>query len=235
MTSRRRGVKLYKDSMIRTFILSLTLLTITKGYCQSNFKGKETFSFNLLVGYQSFFNPDDLNSKLTNNNFTKVRIPNLSLGGEFAVVGGKEVLKFQFRGTGLFAKESVQDATLQSMTISLLYGRDVLKSQDKTFLYPFVGFRMFDHTLLGQSTDGKKLNAWKVNFDFLAGVGLKQFLNADLKGIFNNIDINAGASLPAINGKWKKDGSEYVTGAYKLKPTYYLVFTIGRGFRPAVI
>ena len=221
--------------MSRLVMIVISVFIFENGTGQADYKQNETFSFNLLIGHQSFFNSAHLDEKLLANNFTKVSAPNLSFGIEFAAVGKKDVLKTQMRGTGLFVNDDTKEATLSSTTISLEYGRDLLRSKDKTFLYPFIGFRWFDHTLIGHSTDGKKLDAWKINFDFLFGIGLKQFLNSDLRGVFNDLDLSMGASLPVINGRWKEDGAEYVAGTFKLKSTWFLTFTIGRGFRPAPV
>lgn len=200
---------------------------------QSEFKKAETFSLNLLSGYQSIYNKDDINKSLIANNFTALATPSFSVGLELAVCGGKELLKAQFRFSGLFIKENVQESSLITTTAALQYGRDLLVKKEKTYLYPFIGIRMFDNSILGNSSDGKKMDAWKINFDFMAGIGLKQFLNYSLKGVFNNFDISSGISVPAINGRWKKEGAEYITGTFKIKPTWYITFTIGRAFRPA--
>lgn len=222
-------------TMRKLTFLILTSVLFKYSVGQSDFKNDGAFYFNFLIGYQSFFKADDINTKLVANNFTKLSTPGLSAGFDFGGVDKKTVLTAQFRFSGIFTNQSAKESILQSTTIGLQYGRDLLKNKERTYLYPFLGFRMFDHTLTGQSSDGKKLDALKVNFDFITGFGFKQFLNAGLKGVFNNLDLSIGASLPAINGRWKKDGAEYVTGTFKLKPTYFLTFSIGRGFRPAGI
>jgi hypothetical protein len=216
-------------------VLAFPVLFSIFSNAQSEFKQAGAMSFNLVAGYQSLFRTSDVDAKLTANNFTPLATPRVCWGGEFATVEKKIILKFQFRGTGIFVKNSVREASLQTMSLALQFGQDLLPAKEKTFFFPFLGFRWFDQTILGKSTDDKKLYAGKSSFDFMGGFGLKHFFNTELRGAFNNVDISLGASLPAINGRWKNQGSEFVSGTYKLKPTWYITLSIGRGFRPASI
>ena len=193
-------------------------------------------AFNLLVGYPSLPTQDDIDAKLIANNFTKLNNSPLTLGIEFAIAGKKSVGKVQFRGTSIFTSKKVQEMTNQSASISFQYGYDLLPHAPKTYFYPFAGLRYFNWTIFGRSTTDKKLSAAKSNFDVLTGLGLKQFLNNDLHGVFNNVDLTGGISLPFTNGKWNgfdDTDASFISGTMKNKMTYFITLTIGRGFRPA--
>jgi hypothetical protein len=222
--------------MVRYLIVTLFLLTSFVSLGQTNFKETEEMAFNLLVGYQSFPAQDDIDTKLTSNNFTKLNNSPLTLGVEFSAIGKKGIGKVQFRGTSIFTSKKVQEMTNQSASISFQYGYDILPKAPKTFLYPFAGIRYFNWTIFGKSTMGTNLSAAKGLFDVLAGVGLRQFLNNDLHGLFNNLDINFGASFPLSNGKWKAfndTDASFIQGTMKNGITYFMTLTIGRGFRAA--
>ncbi len=220
--------------MLRFYILTISLLTYFISLAQTNYKQTEEMSFNLLVGFQSFPAQKDIDAKLTSNNFSKLNNSPLTFGIEFSVIGKKAIGKAQFRGTSIFTSKKVQEMTNQSASISFQYGYDLLPQAKKTFLYPFAGFRLFNWTIFGKTTFGNKLSAEKTLFDFLAGVGLRQFLNNDLHGVFNNLDINFGSSFPLTNGKWNafnNTNASFIKGTMKNQMTYFVTLTVGRGFR----
>ena len=222
--------------MVRYFILIIFLLTNFICIAQTNYKETEQMAFNLLVGYQSFPAQGDIDAKLTVNNFTKLSNSPLALGVEFSAIGNKGIGKVQFRGTSIFTSKKVQEMTNQSASISFQYGYDILPKAPKTYLYPFAGIRYFNWTIFGKSTTGNNLSAAKGLFDVLAGVGLRQFLNNDLHGVFNNLDINFGTSFPLSSGKWKAfndTDASFIQGTMKNRMAYFVTLTIGRGFRPA--
>ncbi len=193
-------------------------------------------SFNIITGYQSFPLTDDIDQRLLANKFESLKTSPFTLGIEFAVAGKKAILKSQFRGTSIFVSHKVKRPTLQPASISVQYGIDLLQNVPKTYLYPFGGIRYANWTLFGRSTDDKELSADKNNFDFITGIGLKQFLNDDLRGAFNNFDINFGVALSLTNGKWNGRGeadASFIEGTYKNRTSYFILLTIGRGFRPA--
>lgn len=128
----------------------------------------------------------------------------------------------------MFVKKHANSSTLKTFTVALLYGRDILPNAERTYLYPFTGFKIFNYTIQGEASSGKKLDAGSVNLEIPIGIGLKHFFKSDVLYLFNNMDLNAGFSLPAISGKWKKNGAEYLTGTNTLKTTFF--FTIAIGF-----
>ena len=222
--------------MLRIIFLTYLLLTNFISFGQSNYKQTEQMSFNLLLGFQSFPSQGDIDAKLISNNFTKLNKSPFTLGIELSAIGKKEILKAQFRGTSLFTFKKVQEMTNQSASISLQYGYDILPKASKTYLYPFAGIRYFNWTIFGKSTTDNKLTADRSMFDLLAGLGLRQFLNDNLNGVFNNLDLNIGTSFPLSSGKWHTfDDTDisFIKGTMKNKMTYFITLTIGRGFRPA--
>lgn len=224
--------------MLRFFFFTVFTFSNYLSLGQTNYKETETMAFNLIAGYQSFPSQADIDAKLIANKFTKLHNSPLTFGIEFAVTGKKSIGKAQFRGTSIFVSKKVKESTNQSASISFQYGYDILPKASKTYLYPCVGIRLFNWTLYGRSTDDNKLAADKNNLDMLAGLGLKQFLNDDLHGVFNNLDITLGVSFPLTNGKWGgRDDTDatFIQGTMKNKMTYFFTLTIGRGFRPAII
>ena len=220
--------------MLRLSFLIALILTTIISFGQTNYKETEEMSFNLLVGYQSFPAQTDIDTKLLANSFTKLNNSPFTLGLEFSAIGQKAILKTQFRGTSLFTSKKVQEMTNQSASLSIQYGYDLLPHAPKTFLYPFAGIRYFNWAIFGKSSTGTKLSADRNLFDAVAGIGLRQFLNDDLHGFFNNIDINFGTSFPMTSGNWKgydHTDVSFIHGTMKNKMTYFITLTIGRGFR----
>ena len=214
-------------------LLSASTLNL-KGQC--NFKETETMAFNLVLGLETFQSPGELDSNLINNNFTKLNNSPLTFGFEFSIASRKSTLKTQLRGTNIFVSRNGQEMTNQGSSISLQYGYDLLSYSFKTYAYPFIGIRYYNWKIFGKSQDEKKLSASKNEFDALIGIGLRQFLNDDLRGVFNNIDINLGVSLPLTNGKWNSADeihNSIIEGTMVNKTSYFILLTIGRGFRPA--
>ena len=84
--------------MLRYFIFTAFIFTNFVLLGQTNYKETETMAFNLLVGYQSFPSQDDIDAKLTANNFTKLNNSPLTLGIEFAIAGKKVLVKFNLEG-----------------------------------------------------------------------------------------------------------------------------------------
>ena len=195
-------------------------------------------AFNLVTGYQSFPSQEDIDAKLIANKFTKLNNSPFTLGVEFSAAGKKSYIKSQFRGTNIFTSKKIQEMTNQSASISFQYGYDLLSKSPKTYIYPFVAIRYYNWTIFGKSTDSKKLSADRNLLDALTGIGLRQFLNNDLHGVFNNLDISIGLSLPLTNGKWNgldDTDASFISGTMKNKTTYFILLTIGRGFRPAKV
>jgi hypothetical protein len=218
--------------------IAVLILTVPNLNGQTNYKETDAIAFNLVAGYQGFPSQADIDTKLTSNNFTKLNNSPFTLGVEFAVTGKHSVLKSQFRGTNVFTSKKVQEMTNQSASISFQYGYDLLSKSPRTYLYPFAAIRYYNWTIFGKSTDGKKLSADRNLFDALMGIGLRQFLNNDLHGVFNNLDISFGLSLPLTNGKWNAfddTDASFIAGTMKNKPTFFVLVTIGRGFRPAKV
>lgn len=221
-------VRILKRTML-TLLASflIVILSLNNLQAQLNLKQKKNFSFNIKVGYQSFSNTEALDKALTANNFTTVATPHSIVAIEFAGMAKKNIIKTQFgAGNGLFVKKSGRP-TLRTSSVSILYGRDILSEAERTYLYPFAGVRMLRYSLPGESSDGKSLKAKKDNYDIPVGIGLKHYFKSEVLYVFNNIDFNAAFTLPVVNGKWKDDGAEYVTGTYKLKPTFYFTAAIG--------
>lgn len=222
--------------MLRLLFIPILLLELLHAHGQSSYKSTETMSFNVVTGYQSFPSSDDIDQKLIANQFESLKASTFALGIEFTVAGKKSIGKAQFRGTSLFVSHKVKQPTLQPASIAIQYGVDLLQKAPKTYLYPFGGIRYANWTLWGQSADDRKLAAVKNNFDFTAGIGLKQFLNDDLRGVFNNIDLNLGMAIPLSNGRWQpydKTDVTFIKGTYKNQQSYFILLTIGRAFRPA--
>jgi hypothetical protein len=222
--------------MLHYFFLVGSFLTSTISFSQTNYKETEQMAFNLLVGYQSFPQQDDIDSKLIAKDFTKLNNSPFTLGVEFSAIGKHSIGKVQFRGTSIFTSKKVQEMTNQSASISFQYGYDILPKASKTYLYPFAGIRYFNWTIFGKSTTDNKLTVDRSMFDFLAGFGVRQFLNDNLNGFFNNLDLNIGTSFPLTSGKWhtfEDTDISFINGTMKNKVTYFITLTIGRGFRPA--
>lgn len=194
---------------------------------QSSFKQEKHRFFNFIAGFRSMPGAARLNDRLTSNNFTNVSTPHFIFGIEYGSVVKKNILKMKFSNTGLFVGKNSLHSRIRTGSISLKYGRDILSKAERTYLYPFVGYNVFIYNLLGNSPDGKKLNAAKTDFDFVTGIGLKHFFKKDLIGLFNNIDFNADISMPVITGRWRQKGSEYLVGMYKLKSVFDFTASIG--------
>lgn len=215
-------------SMFRTLFLAFIFLTINKIYAQPGFKKNSYFSFNLIAGYQSFPHPGDLDRQLKANNFTDVSLSHIAYGIEMAIAAKKNIFKYQLKGTNAFTKRNSIPSKLRSTELGLMYGRDILFKSDRSYIYPFIGFELFGYNLLGQSSDGKRLNSHKTSYGVLFGLGLKQFLNDNLEGLLNNIDLNTCLTLPIANAKWQKEGSLYVTETFKAEPTFNVTLSIGK-------
>jgi len=220
--------------MIRPLLVVFFLFIFTLANGQTSYKSTETMSFNLVTGYQSFPSSEDINQRLTANQFERLKASPFTLGIELTVAGKKAIAKTQFRGTSIFMSHKVKRPTLQPASISIQYGIDVLRKAPKTYLYPFGGIRYANWTLWGRSAGGTKLAAVKNNFDATVGLGLKQFLNDDLQGFFNNIDLNIGIAVPLSNGRWQpydETDATFIKGTYKNQQSYFVLLTIGRAFR----
>src|SRR6476620_490298 len=107
--------------MLKFLLLQTLLLTFTVLRGQTNYKGTETISFNIITGYQSFPPTGDIDQNLTANKFENLKVSPFTLGIELAVAGKKSVGKIQFRGTSIFVSHKVQQPTLQPASISFQY------------------------------------------------------------------------------------------------------------------
>ncbi len=186
--------------------------------------------FNPLIGYQTLPDSKDLDAKLISNNISTVKTPNHAFGMAFGAADRKKILFGHFFGTGLFVRPNTSSSVIKCTSISICYGRGILYTSDRTFLYPFLGARMFYIQALGKSFSEDVLDAAKTNLDAMMGITIKHFTNPNLLGVFNNFDLSCGFTHPIANGNWKFHGAEFVNGTYKAKPTFYFTFSIGRGF-----
>ncbi len=222
------NIQISKPMLLKLYVAFLFfIIPLSNMKAQSVFKQEKHRFFNFIAGFQSMPGATRLNDRLTSNNFTNVLTPHFIFGIEYGGVRKKNLVKMKFSSTGLFVGKNSQHSRIRTNSISFKYGRDILSKAERTYLYPFVGYNLFTYNLLGNSPDGKKLNATKIDFDFVTGIGLKHFFKKDLLGLFNNIDLNAGISMPVITGRWRQKGSEYLVGLYKLESVFDFTASIG--------
>ena len=198
-----------------------------KAQSQLHFKQQKHRTVSIIGGYQFISNKASLNSNLTSNNFTSLSTPHFLFGIEIGGVAKKNILKTEFFSTGQFVSKNIHQSTLVTSGVSFKYGRDILDHADRTFLYPFAGYNLFVCRLYGQSGDTKKLNATKIDFGLVTGIGFKYFFKRDIMSFFSSIDFSSGLTLNLIKGKWKNEGSQYLAGTKTLQPLYFFTAAIG--------
>jgi hypothetical protein len=202
-------------------------------YAQEDFKKPDPFTLNLVAAYEAPHSFSDLNNKLTANGFEKVTYSPFGFGFEFSGSGKRSFLIDQFYFGDLFTSKSGYKTRITVTNISILYGYDILPKAKLTYLYPLAGLRLHDISINSKRTDDIKIDAHKPVFEALLGLGARQFLNRQMKGVFNNVGLNFLLSLPVINSRWRKDGREFISGTYTIKPAFSMNLSFGRGFYPA--
>jgi hypothetical protein len=204
-------------------------------YAQEDFKKPDPFTLNLVAAYENPHSFSDLNNKLTANGFQKVTYSPFGFGFEFSGSGKRSFLIDQFYFGDLFTSKSGYKTRVTVTNISILYGYDILPKAKLTYLYPLAGLRMHDISISSKRNDDTKIDAHKPVFEALFGFGARQFLNKQMRGVFNNLGLNFLFSLPVINSRWRKDGREFIADTYAIKPAFSVNLSFGRGFYPASI
>jgi hypothetical protein len=216
-------------SFMHKFIFLAFFLSSTTLFGQDGFEKPDPFYFNIITGYESFNSFTDIDAALELNGFKKTHPSNFAMGLEIGGSDGRNILLAQMYATSLFKTKP----SFQAVTFSLLYGFDIIPNAKYSFLYPLAGIRLHDINVYNKVNDNKIIDSHKPVTEFLLGFGARQFLNSSLTGPLNNIGFNFLFSIPLINSRWRKDGREFISGTYGVKPTFSVTLTFGRAFYPA--
>ncbi|MDQ2719668.1 MAG: hypothetical protein M3Z26_07920 [Bacteroidota bacterium] len=221
--------KFFLLKLIGAFLI--LLVTFYSTQAQSDFKQKKHRFFNIIGGYRLMPGSSKLNNRLASDYFPKLFSPHYIFGIDYGSASKRGIVKMQFSNTGAFVGKSSHYSLLRTASISFKYGSDILPKVARTYLYPFVGYNLLIYNFVSNnstdSTEGQKLSATKIDFDLVTGVGIKQFFKKEFIGLFSNIDINAGISIPTITGKWRQKGSNYLVGMYRLQSVFDFTASIG--------
>ena len=218
--------------ILKLLFVYLILFLSIKTEAQSGFKQEKHQFNNFVGGYQFMPGNSKLNDRLSLNGFPDLLSPQFIFGFEYGVVYKKRIVKMKFSATGIFVGKSSKYSLVRTSDICFKYGHDILPKSERTYLYPFVGYNLIFRNLLATNSKdstgfSQKLDATKIDFDLVTGLGLKQFFKKDFIGFLTNVDINAGISIPVITDKWRNTGSQFLYGMYRLQSVFDFTASLG--------
>ncbi len=197
---------------------------------QSEIKDNGCLSIQLLTGYVTIPETDDLSAKLTANNFGPIGKHQFDLGFAFSLVWKRNIVKLQAEVGWHLASHSSRKVSMTTHGMLINYGYDLLPKSVRTFAYPFFGLKILEYSVSGKSYLGDDLNADKSKYGFATGFGLLHFFTPPvMQSYLNQIDLNVGVNIAMTSGKWKHEGAEFVAGTLHKNFNYFLTLSLGYG------